>query len=71
MRTAFIIGTSLFCGGVSADVAVYSQLPASTGTLYQSSRWGEDGSDYDQWVWDSFILPVDQDITAITWRGGF
>ncbi len=71
MRTAFVAGASLLCGIASAEVAVYTQSPASTGALYQSSRWGEDGSDYDQWVWDSFILPADQDVTAITWRGGF
>ena len=30
-----------------------------------------DGSDWDQWVWDSFILPSTQAITEIQWRGGF
>lgn len=57
---------------VSARAAVvYDQPHASTGTLYQSSWWDPNDSDYDQWVWDNFTLSSAQAITEIKWRGGF
>lgn len=50
---------------------LYSQPHSLNNTLYHSSRTEPDGSDWDQWVWDSFILPSSQAITDIQWRGGF
>lgn len=59
-------------GAQQAPAAVlYSQPPSSSGTLYHSSWMDPDGSDWDQWVWDSFILPSGGQITDIQWRGGF
>jgi hypothetical protein len=50
---------------------VYQQPPNPNGGTHQSAVWGENGSDWDQWVWDSFILPTTQTIREIQWRGGY
>ncbi|MCC7292211.1 MAG: hypothetical protein IT449_09150 [Phycisphaerales bacterium] len=63
---------SLFLAGVAAaDEIVFEQPHDLSGTLYQSSWWAPDDSDYDQWVWDNFTLSADTAITQITWRGGY
>jgi hypothetical protein len=41
------------------------------GVLYHSSLWEGMGGNYDEYVWDSFILPSAQDITEVRWYGGF
>jgi hypothetical protein len=51
---------------------IYSQPPS--GTLFrQSSQLGYDqfGSDYDQYVWDDFMLSATSAITEIGWRGEY
>jgi len=50
---------------------LYSQPPGAGGTLYQSSRWAPDGSDYDEYVWDNFTLSANQSISLIEWAGGY
>lgn len=47
---------------------VYSQPPSLSGVLYPSSS---SSNDYDQFVWDDFILPSTHAITEIQWRGGY
>lgn len=49
---------------------VYSQPASGTGALLPSSRYAPDGTDYDQYVWESFSVPTAQAITEIRWRGG-
>lgn len=49
----------------------YAQPAGSSGQLLQSSRWDRDGSDYDAYVWDSFVLSSTQWIGEIDWRGGY
>jgi hypothetical protein len=51
-----------------ATITLYSQPPEPAGGLYQSSR---NGSDYDRYVWDDFMLPSSLAISEIRWRGGF
>jgi Immunoglobulin domain len=51
-----------------ADV-LYSQPHNGSGTALQSAYWDPDGSDYDQWAWDGFMLPAAANITQIRWRG--
>ncbi len=70
-RVMYALGVLLgLATGVSADV-LYSQ-PASTtvGTLIKSSYWNPDGSDYDEYAWDSFQLGAAANITEVRWRGG-
>ncbi|HPO92013.1 MAG TPA: hypothetical protein PL072_00955 [Phycisphaerales bacterium] len=55
----------------SFAVDVYSQPPTNSGALIQSSWWDPDGSDWDIWIWDSFILPSSQAVTEVRWRGGY
>ncbi len=52
-------------------IIVYDQPHNLTGTLFQSSWWDPDGSDYDQYVWDDFTLNAPHDISEIRWRGGY
>lgn len=56
---------------LSSATVIYSQPHNGTGTLYQSSWWDPDDSDWDIHTWDSFILPADHAISEITWRGGY
>ena len=55
----------------SAATVVYDQPHTGTGTLYQSSWWLEDGSDWDQLTWENFTLSSDTAITQVQWRGGY
>lgn len=62
---------SPFMLGMGSSPVIYSQPPSVAGGLYQSSWMSPDGSDYDQFVWDSFTLASTQSISEIDWRGGF
>lgn len=50
---------------------VFEQPHAGSGALLMSSRYQPNGTDYDQWVWDSFSVPSAQAVTEIRWRGGY
>jgi hypothetical protein len=52
-------------------VNVYDQPHSGTGTLLASSRYQANGTDYDQYVWDSFMVSNAQAIAEIRWRGGY
>lgn len=57
---------------ISAYAAtIYDQPPSPSGGLYHSSWWDPDGSDYDQYVWDGFILGSNEGITEVHWRGAY
>ena len=67
---AVLAGLLLLTFGANAGI-VYSQPHNGTGTLLQSSWWDPIGTDYDQYVWDSFRLTTSTPVTAIQWRGGY
>ena len=50
---------------------VFEQPHTGTGALLTSSRYQPNGTDYDQFVWDSFSVPSAQALTEIRWRGGY
>ena len=50
---------------------VFEQAHNGSGQLLTSSRYAPNGTDYDQFVWDSFSLPTAQAVTEIRWRGGY
>jgi hypothetical protein len=50
---------------------VFEQAHDGSGTLHHSSRYQANGTDYDQFVWDSFSVPTAQAVTEIRWRGGY
>jgi hypothetical protein len=50
-------------------VVLYSQPPSSDGGLLHSSLRDPDGSDTDQWTWDSFAFDTVRTITEVRWRG--
>ena len=54
----------------AAAVQVFNQPHNGTGTLYQSSWLEPDGSNSDQFAYDSFQMASSQAITEIHWRGG-
>lgn len=56
--------------GVQAGV-VFEQPHNGTGALRMSSRYQPNGTDYDQFVWDSFTVSTAQAVTEIRWRGGY
>lgn len=49
---------------------LYEQPPAATGRLVNAAWWEPDGTDYDTWAWDNFILPAGGTITELHWIGG-
>ncbi|MBW7906381.1 MAG: hypothetical protein LC135_04125 [Phycisphaerae bacterium] len=71
MKLLVHIATFLLTVQSTQAIVVFSQPHNSTGTLYQSSWWEPDDSDYDQWVWDNFTLVANTAITEVTWRGGY
>jgi hypothetical protein len=50
---------------------VFEQPHNGSGALRTSSRYQPNGTDYDQFVWDSFSVPTAQAVTEIRWRGGY
>lgn len=50
---------------------LYEQPIDPNGKLFPSSRRDPDGSDYDQYVWEDFILPSGGTLTEIVWYGGY
>ena len=50
---------------------VFEQPHDGSGALRTSSRYQPNGTDYDQFVWDSFSVPTAQAVTEIRWRGGY
>ena len=50
---------------------VFQQAHTGSGALLMSSRYQPNGTDYDQFVWDSFSVPTAQALTEIRWRGGY
>lgn len=65
----------LLCLLLSAPCAqagvVFEQAHDGSGTLHHSSRYQPNGTDYDQFVWDSFSVTNAQAVTEIRWRGGY
>lgn len=50
---------------------VFEQAPTGSGALLMSSRYQPYGTDYDQFVWDSWSVPTAQAVSGIRWRGGY
>lgn len=49
----------------------YEQPPSASVALHQSSEMTPNNSDWDQRIWESFVLPATETIREIQWRGGF
>jgi hypothetical protein len=57
---------------IPAQAAVLYQQPTNPGGgFYHSSWWDPDGSNYDEYVWDRFVLSSDADVDTVTWRGTY
>jgi hypothetical protein len=52
-------------------VVLYSQPPSSDGGLLHSSLRDPDGSDTDQWTWDSFAFDKARTLTEVRWHGAY
>jgi len=52
-------------------VVLYSQPPNSSGGLLHSSLRDPDGSDTDQWTWDSFAFDTTRTLTEVRWQGAY
>ena len=55
----------------STATEVFSQPFNGTGTIHRSCFMDPDGSNWDEFAWDSFQLASAEAITEIHWRGGF
>ena len=70
MKTNFLSAVlALLTIGTNAAV-VYTQPAAGVGLL-PSAWWTPNGSDYDQYAWDSFSLANSAPVTEVQWQGGF
>lgn len=70
MVTAVTALVGLFGAPAVAGV-VFEQPPDPAGGQYKSAWYPPDGLDGDQYVYDAFIVPTDQAITEIHWRGAY
>jgi hypothetical protein len=61
---------AMFCAQADAGV-IYQQPPRASGGFYHSSWLDPDGSNYDEYVWDKFVLASAADIDTIEWRGAY
>lgn len=71
MKTLIAAVVLLVTALISSAGIVFEQAPNGSGTLHQSSRYQPNGTDNDQFVWDSFSVPTAQAVTEIRWRGGY
>lgn len=60
----------IFSAQANAGV-LYQQPPNPSGGFYKSSWWDPDGSNYDEYVWDRFVLGFDAVIDSVGWRGAY
>ncbi len=61
---------AIICARADATV-IYQQPGNPAGGFYHSSWWDPDGSNYDEYVWDRFVLASNADIDSIGWRGAY
>jgi Divergent InlB B-repeat domain len=67
-----ILLSCLVLTALHAQAGVVCEQPHDgSGTLHHSSRYQANGTDYDQYVWDSFSVTDAQAVTEIRWRGGY
>lgn len=52
-------------------VVLYTQPQSSKGGFLYSSFRDPDGSDADQWTWDSFAFQTTQNVTEVRWLGAY
>lgn len=65
-----VVMLAILAAGADADV-LYQQPPDPGGGFYHSSWWDPDGSNYDEYVWDRFVLASSADVDSIEWRGTY
>lgn len=65
------VAVGMLCSTQLQAGVVFEQAHDGSGTLLTSSRYQPNGTDYDQFVWDSFSVPTAQAVTEIRWRGGY
>lgn len=70
-RRLFSLLLPLLCAFAAHAGVVFEQAHNGSGTLFTSSRYQPNGTDYDQFVWDSFSVPTAQAVTELRWRGGY
>ena len=70
MRILLAAILATFGAQVHAGV-LYQQPPDPSGGFYHSSWWEPDGSNYDEYVWDRFVLYHDAEVDSIAWRGSY
>ena len=62
-----ILSSSVWAG----EGSQFQHAPDPVGGLNPSALVVPDGSDWDQYAWDDFILAEPQTITKVRWRGGY
>ena len=71
MKRAILAVLSLLLAAKADAGLVYQQPPDPGGQVFVSSWYPPDGTDYDNFVYDSFVLPSATAVTELTWRGGY
>lgn len=67
-----LAGAALQLATTAAEARVIYQQPHNgSNVIRQSSWWDPDGSDWDIFTWEDFVLAESTAITEIQWRGGF
>ncbi|MEZ4654142.1 MAG: hypothetical protein R3E12_11300 [Candidatus Eisenbacteria bacterium] len=69
-RTVMTLALVMVCGPASGAV-LFEQPPRPEGGYFHSAWWDPDGSNYDEYVWDRFVLTTAADIDSIRWRGAY
>ena len=70
MKTKFLAAV-LAALSIGANAAVVFTQPFAGGGLLPSAWWTPNGSDYDQYAWDSFSLASPAPVTEVQWQGAF
>jgi len=71
MKRIMLAAVLVMLGAQAHAGVLYQQPPNASGGFYKSSWWDPDGSNYDEYVWDRFVLGFAADIDSIGWRGAY
>jgi hypothetical protein len=69
MKAALIQLSLLLVAHQLGAAVVFEQAPAAGASGHVSAKYGAAGSNFDEFVWDSFSVPNTQTLREIQWRG--
>jgi hypothetical protein len=71
MKPILLAALLTVLGTPAAAEVLYEQPSDPNGGFYHSSWWDPDGSNYDEYIWDRFVLASAAALDTVAWRGTY